>query len=315
MNSVYDGAISYLQGAQSGVHGLNREVAQEYMVEMLDRIVSMYNVEDFTADISGKELLSMIFGFGKICAFSHATSQRGESVDKSKIFFTTCATSGDVDAYHRPSVAVVENVAVYTMKNILYSKVNSELLSNFLQTNSCCLFHFNALWDSVWRFIGRFAIQLALIDSGIDVNLYNSKVCAIFEVEDQKESETEKYLYDQITAGKPAVFVRKRPTSEGARIVFNNVKTTYIADELSIEKTRIWNDFNTTIGYPNSNSEKRERLISAEVESNTAQTKGLRELWLSNLNSCAEIYNSLFRQNIKFTLNSDVFGGGDEHVQ
>ena len=311
---MYSGARMYLSGKQTGVHGLYNESANQYMIEMFNRIVSMFTIRNFDGDISDKRLLMSIFANGKVAAFNHASSNTGSRIDKNDIFYTECSPYGELDAYHRPTEVKVENVAVYCDRHILRQRVNNSLVRQFLQTKYATLFYFDEMCLPIWGFISRFAVQLAEIDSGIDVNLFNSKAAAIFEVENQKESETAKYIYDQISAGKPAVFPRKNPNGQAILPYYNNVRNTFIADELSIEKTRVWNDFNTTIGYPNANTEKRERLLTDEVNSNNVQTKGLREVWRANLNYCADIYNSLFNKNIHFDLNPDLFDemkGGD----
>lgn len=308
MNSLYAGAKMYLSGRQDGIHGLYNESAYQYMIEMFNRIISMFTIRNFKGDISEKRLLMMIFGNGVVAAFNNAESTTNARVNKDDIFYTACSTYGEQDAYFRPLALTVENVAVRCDRKILYKTVESDLLPSFLQKKYSAIFYFDEFWFTIWPFIARFAIQLAEIDSGIDVNLFNAKTSAIFEVDGEKKAETAKYIYDQISSGKPAVFTRKNPSSEAITPYYNNVRNVFIADELSIEKTRIWNDFNTTIGYPNANTEKRERLVTDEVNSNNVQTKGLREVWRANLNHCAQVYNSLFGQNISFDLNPDLFG-------
>lgn len=317
MSDLYSQARSYLLGMQDGIHGIHNESAYQYMVEMFNRIVSMFTISNFDGDISDKRLLMSIFSNGVIAAFNHAQDVDGKKIAEDVIYYTECSRYGQQDAYFRPLEVMVENIAVRCDRHVLYTPIQNKLLSGFMQTKYAALFYFDEMCTCIWPFIRRFAIQLAEIDSGIDVNLFNSKTAAIFEVDGEKKAETAKYIYDQISSGKPAVFARKNPSSEAITPYYNNVRNVFIADELSIEKTRIWNDFNTTIGYPNANTEKRERLVTDEVNSNNVQTKGLREVWRANLNHCAEIYNSLFGQNIRFDLNPDLFGeekGGADHV-
>lgn len=316
MNDLYAQAKSYLLGMQDGIHGIHNDSAYQYMIEMFNRIVSMFTVSNFDGDISDKRFLMSIFSNGVIAAFNHAEDVAGNKIAKEDIYYTECSRYGQQDAYFRPLEVMVENIAVRCDRHILYAPIKSNLLTKFMQTKYAALFYFDEMCTCIWPFIRRFAVQLAEIDSGIDVNLFNSKTAAIFEVDGEKKAETAKYIFDQISAGKPAVFARKNPTSEAITPYYNNVRNVFIADELSIEKTRIWNDFNTTIGYPNANIEKRERLLTDEVNSNNVQTKGLREVWRANLNHCAKIYNSLFGKNISFELNKDLFGkeGGEKNV-
>ena len=46
------------------------------------------------------------------------------------------------------------------------------------------------------------------------------------------------------------------------------------------------NEFRTIIGLNNSNTEKRERLVTDEAHANDETTRTLIEMWCDNLNQC-----------------------------
>lgn len=58
------------------------------------------------------------------------------------------------------------------------------------------------------------------------------------------------------------------------------------------------NQFNTAIGIPNANMQKRERLISDEVNSNNAETSALVTLWLETMQDGIKKVNEMFGTDI-----------------
>jgi hypothetical protein len=70
---------------------------------------------------------------------------------------------------------------------------------------------------------------------------------------------------------------------------------------------KIENQFNTEIGIPNANTDKRERLITDEVNSNNTET-GLRaEMWLEELKAGVEKTNAMFNLNLSVDWRKNPF--------
>ena len=73
-----------------------------------------------------------------------------------------------------------------------------------------------------------------------------------------------------------------------------NVGQNYIAGQI-IDDLRKWEQrFDTAIGIPNANTEKKERLITDEVNANNVETTSLCELWLDELEKSFEATNKMF---------------------
>ena len=56
--------------------------------------------------------------------------------------------------------------------------------------------------------------------------------------------------------------------------------------------------YDTDIGVPNANLDKRERLITEEINANNIETITKCELWLEQLKKCAAETNNMFGTNI-----------------
>ena len=92
-------------------------------------------------------------------------------------------------------------------------------------------------------------------------------------------------------------------------VFFQNLKNNYVTGDILNDMAKIENQFNTMIGIPNANTEKRERLITDEVNSNNAETSSLVSLWLTTMREDIERVNALYGLDLNVTYK---FKGGAE---
>lgn len=66
--------------------------------------------------------------------------------------------------------------------------------------------------------------------------------------------------------------------------IFNrDVKQSYVIDNLISDLRKIEAEFDTRIGVPNANTDKRERLIRDEVNANNVETHILADMWMDSI--------------------------------
>lgn len=148
---------------------------------------------------------------------------------------------------------------------------------------------------NVDRTIRIYAEKLASCDSGIDVNILNSKVAFIVETENKAQAETIKALYDRISEGEPLVVYRKDSISTNPlQLLTNNVKNTFIVPELQDSKRTILNEFLSLWGINNNNTDKKERLITPEVNANIEELVVNIGQFERNLRECSEKVRDMF---------------------
>lgn len=143
----------------------------------------------------------------------------------------------------------------------------------------------------------QYAYKLAACDKCIDQSLMNSGVVAIFSALSKKVAESFKAMYDDIAEGKPAVFVDEElglASSNSRNLQYTPAKDNYICDKVQIEKRCIIEEFLTAIGVNNANTDKRERLNSAEVNSNNQECYVATEVWRRNLKETTALAKKLF---------------------
>lgn len=187
--------------------------------------------------------------------------------------------------------------------------IANPVLGSFTKTiNEDCIIIY--LFDNI-RFmnftpvIDIYARKLATCDSSIDVNLHNTKVAFIFDVNDKKQQEEMKKIYTDITAGVPAVYYHSTngmALQDRINYFSNNVKQQYIVDEIQKEKRAIINEFLTQIGINNSAEEKKERLLVDEVNSNNDELECNMNYAYDNIKAGIERTHKMFPDTKEFNI-------------
>lgn len=155
----------------------------------------------------------------------------------------------------------------------------------------------NASFRTIRPLLSKYSYQLASCDKCIDQSLMNSGVAAIFSAPSKKVAESYKAMYDEITEGKPAVFVDEEligPNGNARNLQYTPAKDNYICDKIQMEKRCIVEEFLTQIGVNNANTTKRERLNTDEVNSNNDECYISTAVWRRNLKETTEKAKSLF---------------------
>lgn len=168
-------------------------------------------------------------------------------------------------------------------------------------------------FQGVMSLINRYAVLLANIDCSLNLSLYNSRVAHVFEAETDAQLKSLQKMYDDVSRGNPAVFLKKGMKNIGKdndSSYFLNVKNTYIGNDLIITKRSIMNEFLTEIGINNANTDKRERLNSDEVNANNSEVRCTIVRFIDTLNECAKKINENPNfddiNNLHFSINSRV---------
>lgn len=183
------------------------------------------------------------------------------------------------DLFMHPTECVISNSVIGSFRKLIGTE--------------CALVKISFTYRGISRMLARYSYMLASCDSSICVNLMNSKVTSVFEVEDKKQAEESKLMYDKISMGEPAVFVNKR-LNTGNNVTYLPAKQNYIADMVQDTKRTIINEFLTEWGINNANTDKKERLVSAEVNSNNEEINVHVQSVLDNVNEGFAVANALY---------------------
>lgn len=153
-------------------------------------------------------------------------------------------------------------------------------------------------YGSVMDLVGTYADLMALCLETAGVNLLNSKLSYVFAAGNKTQAESFKKMYDKIASGEPAAFIDKNLFNEdGSRnwdVFFQNLKQNYVASDILNDMKTLEDQFNTAVGIPNANTQKRERLITDEVNANNYDTESKITLWLETMNRDMQKVNNMF---------------------
>ena len=210
------------------------------------------------------------------------------NTDKFGVIAQACSLAG-YDVFYQPTKAIISNPL---LTGILEPKIGTQ----------CTLIKLQPDYGGIMDKVNFYADILALSAETAGTNLFNSKLAYVFAANSKSDAESFKKMFDNIASGEPAQFVGKNLFNEDGSpnwMMFNqDLKGSYIAGDI-LEDMRKWElKFCSDLGIPNSNTEKKERLITSEVESNNIEVKLWADLALESLQDGCAKANEMFGINI-----------------
>ena len=224
------------------------------------------------------------------------------NTDKFGVIPQGCGLKG-YDVFYAPTHAVIANPL---LSGILEPRIGTQ----------CELLKLQPDFSGILDLVGHYAEQMALASQSVSVNLLNSKLSYVFTAKTKALAESLKKMYDQIASGEPAVVIdsRLKNAAEGEetwKAFEQNVGGNYIVTNLLADLRKIESMFDTEIGIPNANTDKRERLIQDEVNANNIETYSKCAMWLENLQDACKRVNDMFGLSISVRWREiPMIGGG-----
>lgn len=206
-----------------------------------------------------------------------------------------CGASG-INVYNRPTRLIFANPVLGSFQRTIGK--DSEVIR--LQYS----------WHGIAPILTKYAYLLAMCDSAISINLMNSKVAFIATAEGKAAAETIKTAYQKISEGNPFVCMSK-DSVDSISWELLDVKNVYISNDILETKQTIWNEFLTEIGIPNMNRDKRERMITDEVNANNAETAFSVSHWEETIREGMKKCNTMFGLALAVKLNPILKGGAE----
>lgn len=201
---------------------------------------------------------------------------------------------GNIAIINTDRYGVIPQGGTLTGYNLYYEpthiKITNPLINHDLMPQigvDCTLLKLQPDYGGIIDLVNDYAELMAIASETVSINLFNSKLSYIFAANNKTGAESLKKLYDQIQAGNPATVVDKNllnADGSPAWMMFSqNVGQNYIVDKILSDLRKIENMFDTHIGIPNANTDKRERLVTREVNANNVETYSKCALWLEEL--------------------------------
>ena len=220
------------------------------------------------------------------------------------IYFAPAGLSGK-SLYFQPTTAVINNPVMAGRKLTI--------------GEDCELLQLTPDYLGLYDIINYYAEQLALADTATSTSLVNSKIPYILGGKTKGVVQAIKKLLDRVNEGEPATFFDSRiidDASSDNSDPFHQIKLftsqDFITDRLLENHNSLLNMFDNEIGIPSVPSEKKERLISAEVDTKQIDATARCSVWLECLKTSCDVINKHYGLNLQPRLTNTDERGTEE---
>lgn len=259
----------------------NKYTWEFYLMRLMDIAVSLFRWEGLPDSSDVRWLERSLFCRG-YCLYFHDEVMGDLTLP--------CTIGGRLDVYNIP----VDRTA-YASNGYLNQKTAADSV----------LIYNNQLHTSEIFGLANFAKRLYLLDRIIDINV-NAQKTPIMIICDENQRLTMKNLYQKYEGNAPYIFGNKQLA--GAPIQALNTNAPFLADKLYQLRTDIWNEALSFMGISNLSVQKKERMISDEVQRMNAGSIAARySKMMAREDACNKI-NKMFSQNVSVALREDIDG-------
>ena len=226
------------------------------------------------------------------------------------IVFNPC-TLGGYDFYYQPTYAIVANPHMPTKFEYKFEFEGKD-------KEKAALLKLTPDFLGVLDIIDYYASKLAELSKGIDMSIINSKFGLIASASNEAQAATLKSVMDELQKGNPLVVYKDQlkesdeimPRKEPFEIWIQELKKNYILTEQLQDMQTILNSFYTEIGLPVA-IEKKERMITSEMDVASAQSQARIACWVETLRESLEIINEKFNLNIEVSYAREINDSGN----
>lgn len=228
----------------------NDQTYIDYLGRMKKICLSMFEWQNLPASMNAR--------FLEMCLFYNGQAALLYDDDYGYIN-TMCADGGYINIYGLPTELNCYSYRFNQRRSLYMTDTGEE------KGKECILVLNNYERIPTAATVNLFAYRLAEAQRTADVNIKAQRT-PILITTDQKQYFTLKKMYEEYDGNTPAIFADKNVITPDA---LKALKTDapFIGQDIMDYKREIWNEFLTFMGISNL-SEKRERMISNEVDSN-----------------------------------------------
>lgn len=251
----------------------NNSVLFDYYQRLRSLALARYEWSGLPDSIPARYIEQTLFEYGRVLFFRDNTIG---------LLCLKCTPTGPLNPYNEPITWTVV-AANYPKTGVDIDADKSVLIKN----------NYDSL-STDWT-IRIFAQKLYEIDRTIDVNVKAQKTPVLLLC-DEKQRLTLKNLYRQYRGNEPVIYGDKTLNKDA----ITSIKTDapFVSEKLMKLKHDTWNEAMSFLGIENSNTDKRERLITSEVESNNESTDVSSLVMLLTRQEAAKQINQMFGLNV-----------------
>jgi hypothetical protein len=270
-------------GKQVELYTVIDEMLYKHYYNRLKSIaLSMFEWKNLPTSIDSRFLELQLFSKG-CCLFSY------DEIAECYVI-TTGQLSGTYDIYNNSTKRIAIASNGYYRNGL--TKADSVIIYN------------NFLRESTSPDMEIFAYRLWECQRSINSNIMNQKFPYVILTTKAQEL-TAKNLFKKVQNNEPVVFADKSVFEEN-QFTLVPTQVPYVADKLRIERHDIWDEAMSFLGIENSNTDKKERLVSSEVNGNAGSIESQRNSLLSARKQACEMINNIWGLDTTVTYRSDL---------
>lgn len=259
----------------------NMDDYEMFKARFYDLACGCFNFENLDSNIYKPFVIRYLINQGQVLAFEDPYLLNKEG--KPTFFLYPFYAGGPLNEYNQSTVRDVtffNNGAHYVR-----TMEDSEIL------------HVNVSGTNLYRIIEYFARNIYLINRTIQINVNAQKTpVALTCNENERLSYTN--LLKEYQGNTPVIFGNKDLDLNALKAI--SLQAPFVADKLYLLMENYWNQFLTFFGIPNINMNKRERLITDEVQRSMGGVLIAKQNFENQIQDDIERINKMFNKNIVF---------------
>lgn len=154
-----------------------------------------------------------------------------------------------------------------------------------------------------------YARRLMNLDRTMDVNIASQKTPTLILCDENQRLVMEN-LYMKYDGNQPFIFGNDKLDIKGIQALKTDAP--FVAPQMQVLKSDLWQEALTHLGIVNVNDDKKERLITSEVEIGNVNVVAQQNIWLNARKKACEQINSMFNLNIDVEFREMEVKQGDE---
>lgn len=272
---------------------MNNDTYNDYLERMKKICLSMFEWENLPTSMNARFLEMCLFYNGQAALLYD---------DNYGYINTMAADGGYINIYGLPTELNCYSYRFNQRRGLYMADTGEE------KGKECILVMNNYERIPTTATVSLFAYRLAEAQRTADVNIKAQRT-PILITTDQKQYFTLKKMYEEYDGNTPAIFADKNLISPDA-LKAMKTDAPFLCNDIMQYKREIWNEFLTFMGIQNL-SEKRERLITGEVDSNNELLNlNLQALLIPRKEACKQFnekYGLMGDKAIDVKVRSDLY--------
>lgn len=258
----------------------NKKLYDYYLLKLTNKAIACYDWKNLPQTIDVRYLEHTLFVYGKALVFNEPNI--GLVVAK-------VSAGGPLDIYNVPT-----DRRAYA---------SNGMTAGCNETNSVLIY--NTPMRNPSLFIAElYAQRLAEIDRTIDVNVKRQKTPFILTTNETQQL-TVRNLMLQIDDNQYDIIVDKNFDNDMLKSI--DITAPYVADKLQLLKEKTYREAINSLGINATNTEKKERMITSEVEGDNGDVENERFVGLMMRRQAVDKINEMFGTNIEVDFRTNQF--------